>query len=301
MTAHVLTIVNARQVLAQCDPVALREAVGAFSAVDVRLRGFSGAGGYTNCDRLDDKLWKRWKGHLDGVWEGDDGERPTAARVIYGLARLAGAEAWGHGWLEAANDAQAYQEAGFVLPVVDEYGLARWGVNAEIGTFGRGKPLTSVPRQRIRAGQDASRAFRYAMRAAHSVALDWMGFADLTWMYGAGPEHDAEFVALWDECAQMAYQTAWEGRAGAKATCERGRALWTGPWSPLVGVGRWHDDNRNGRVDPGEVVGSVSTLRNIIAEFAPERVRHYVGNDAATQITVGRPDYPALGSLVRGL
>lgn len=309
MTRHCLTLVHVSEIL-DLDPDAVLTALPAFGAVDVRLRGFSGADGFTNCGRLSDKHWERWGPVLERVWSGDEGERPTYAGAVYALARHLDLECWGHGWLEASSVQQAREEAVFAAMVIDEHGLTRWGVNGEIGLFGRpkkkGDALTTVPAARVQLGIGLALEHLDELMDGPMVVIDWMGFASLRWMYGGDvAEFSLDFVRRW-ALAQMVYQTAWEGRAGAKATSDRGREIWEhqverGGWSPLIGVGRWEDRDHDGLVDPGEVVGSVATLRHLIATYAPAWVRHYVGNGAASQLTVGRPDYPALAELVPSL
>lgn len=290
-TRHVLTLVTLEEVF-RLDPGAFVRALSAgWAAVDVRLRGGFGP---VNQARMDAETHQRWlrllRPHHGSV-------RPTYTDAVFALARDAGLECWGHGWLEAPSDDAVTREAEACAKTSADLFLMRWGVNAEIGTFGRDK--------RFRPGAfDQLRDFVEVFEKLNEAILDWMGFASTRWMYGAGvPEFEAGFTALWGLCAQMVYQTTWEGKYGAKATCERGRSVWrvqteVDCWTPLVGVGRWHDDDKDGVVDPGEVVGSVGTLRQLIATFRPSMVRHYVGYGAATQITDGHALYPALADLI---
>lgn len=293
-TRHVLTLVTLPQVFAECDPGAFVAALdaGGWMAVDVRLRGGRGP---TNEGRMSSGDWTRWQ---DALKPHFGTTRPTYADAMFALTDEADLERWGHGWLEAPSLAAVEREAAACAKVSEGRKLRRWGCNAEIGTFGRDRKFRPE-------GLALSRAFVKAFgRVNMATVLDWMGFASLRWMYGAAvPEFDAEFCDLWGLCAQMVYQTTWGGKHGAQETAERGRRVWqvqteVDCWTPLVGVGRWHDDDGDGVVDPGEVVGDPETLRKLIETFLPSIVRHYVGYGAATQITVGHERYPALASLV---
>lgn len=307
MTRHVLALVTLPEIFdLGADAVVDALACG-WHAVDVRLRGGYGS---TNEDKLQTRHAEDWwpvLERLTGMRLGDRTTWPTYAEALFAVAGHLGIECRGHGWLEARDPAAAAGEAAAVIGAIERHDLAEWSINDEAGVWGRngsfrrdGYLLLDTHTTALHEGQQTCHISRVGF---WSPRWQYRGARDLAW------ETPPPGRRRYHRVGQMLYGTEWDGKHGVRRMAERGRGEdpgwqgWpehagAGLWAPWVGVGRWHDRNGDGQIDPGEIVGSVDTLRRLIDTFAPGEIVHYVGYGAASQLTDGREDYPALASLV---
>ena len=298
MTKHVLTLVTLPEVF-DLGPSVVQQALRAvpWLAVDIRLRGGRGPTNQARLSATHAAAWTHTLKLLIPTYRRDNPLTwPNYAEAMYACARAAGLECWGHGWLEAETIEQATKEAEVCAITSTRLGLLRWGLNAEVGVFG--KQGSFRPQ-----GVEVAAAFGMRFASRSEAIVDWMGFASLRWMYGNVTEFTPDFCAIWGLNAQMVYQTQWGGKTGAKATSERGRAIWqvqteSDCWTPLIGVGRWDDKDHDGVVDAGEVGGDPETTRQMVQFFKPTILRHYLGYGAAAQLATGNRLYPALTRLI---
>lgn len=306
MTQHVLVPVNLYQCFNE-GPRAVEAAMrGGFVATSVRLRG--GKGG-TNQRKLIRRHRKAWKTEVEDL--GFDYGDATYAAVWFAIARAVGIDCEGHGWLEAVNELEARAEANAVVELCILYALKRWGLNGESGLFG----------ESLRNGGAGFRpqAFK-ALKAfvqrfmgwdegqgPPETALDWWGYLSLKFFF-LGEKGVREFRKAergwFSAVCPMIYQIAYEGRWGAKEKAELGVKRWPehverGDFDMLVGCGRWDDKNRDGEVQPGEVIGNMETIRSLLADFEVRRMHHYVGNGASMMLAKGHRYYHSMADLAK--
>lgn len=294
----VLTLVDLPGVL-DAGPDALLSVLGVLApgdAVDVRLEGGRGP---VNQQPLSDRHWRAWR-DLSAHYLGGPA-RPSYAGLVYRLARHHELEVRGHGWVAARHIDEAIAAARRVAGYCRRYRLPRYGCNAESGIWRGG--TTGI----IRAGRPVYRqngnaeallhAWLTVIAAEADVCVDWMGYADPSWHYPGGAPVSQELARRFQRAVLMVYGDD----VGAQA--KRALEAWLphylrGDAGLLTGVGRWRDDDGDGVVDPGEVVGDPTAIRAALVETAPAEWHPYVGFGAASQLAQGHRLFPPLTTYI---
>lgn len=142
-------------------------------------------------------------------------------------------------------------------------------------------------------------AYADAYHAEEAGELHYLGYMHPP-VYYPGGEGLPEWLRRRYQMGQaMAYRADYDG---IMHVLQRARMAWPdsrlGAWA---GVGRWQDADRDGEVDPGEVIGDAEAWRRLIGERACgiEEVTWYVGHgEAWRQLVQGHDLHPPLVALV---